>query len=407
MSGKPTQYVIVGNGITGTTAAETIKKNDPHGEVTLIGLEPHPLYNRVALPRLLRGQIPSERVFMRTVEQHTDKSINLKLETIVTAVNVEEKTVQLHTGREIPYDKLLLATGGRPNRLSVPGADAEGIFPFQTLDDTEAIIERVMQSKSAMSVGGSYISYELTDGFAARKVHTTWLIRGDRFLRRVLDDAGGELVDRIARRHGVDVIYGEEVAEVLQDRGEIKGVRTTGGKEIETDVLAAGLGLTLNTDFLDGTGIELGKGIITDSRLRTNVPDIFAGGDVAEFFDVFLQGHNIMGTWNNSQGHGRVVARNMMGADEEYSDVPHYSTTMFHTNMTAIGMTPETKSDLTGETYVNFENDIYRRLFFDGDRLVGAVLIGDIRPRRTIVQAIRSGEPIDDKARFTKEVGRT
>ncbi|MEX2355429.1 MAG: FAD-dependent oxidoreductase, partial [Thermaerobacterales bacterium] len=199
--------------------------------------------------------------------------------------------------------------------------------------------------------------------------------------------------------------YGEEVAKVLKDNGVIKGIVTTGGKNIECGMLGAGLGLTLNTGFLRDTPINLGKGIIADQHLSTNVPDIYTGGDVAEFYDSFLGDHNIMGTWNNSQGHGRVAGRNMAGANDVYDDVPHYTTTMFHTTMTAIGMTPETNPRVEGETLVDFEEEIYRRLFFDGEYLVGGVLIGDMKPRRGITKMIKSREPITDRRQFIEEVG--
>lgn len=404
VSDRPSRYIIVGNGITGTTAAETIKKNEPSAQVTLIGKEPYPLYNRVALPRFLKGQVPESRVLMRSIEQHTEKGIDLMLETAVEKVNPEDKTVLLHTGKEMPYDRLLVAPGGRSRHLSVPGADAGGVYYFQTLDDTKTLVERALASKSAISVGGSYIAYELTEGFRQRGLHVTWLIRGKRFLHRVLDEAGGELVDRIARKHGVDVIYGEEVAQVEHKNGTITGVVTTGGRHIECDMMGAGLGLIINTEFLEGSGVETRRGIVTDASLRTNVPDIYAGGDAAEFFDVFLQDHNLMGTWNNSQGHGRVIARNMMGADEIYDDVPHYTTTMFHSNMTAMGMTTEAKPDLDSLSWVDYETENYRRLFFDGDFLVGAVLIGDMKPRRDIMQVIKSREPVENREKLMEAI---
>ena len=405
MADQPRRYVIVGNGVAGTTAAETIRKHDPNGRSTLITDEPYPLYNRVALPRLLRGDVDVQRVMMRDLDTHRRKGIDLLLGTRVVRVSVEERTVLLHDDRELPYDRLLVATGGRPRRLEVPGTDAEGIHHFQTLDDAKRLIARAVEARCAVTVGGSYIAYELTEGLRARGLEVTWLIRGPRFLHRVLDEEGGELVDRIARRHGVNIIYGEQVQRVLTRDGVVVGVETTGGRHIDCDLLGAGLGLILNTSFLEGSGIRLGRGVITDACLRTSAPGVYAAGDVAEFYDEFLKDHNIMGTWNNAQGHGKIAGLNMVGAERRYNDVPHYTTTMFDSTMTAIGMTPEVNPNLESVTYVDFKSESYRRLFFDQEgRLVGAVLIGDLTPRRQIAQMIKGREHVADREALVRQL---
>src|SRR5690606_38298705 len=172
-----------------------IRKHDPTGRITLITDEPYPLYNRVALPRFLRGDIDQRRVMMRDAESHRRKGIELRLGVRVTRVNPEERTVLLRDGQELPYDRLLLATGGTPRRLAVPGADARGVHYFQSLDDARHLIDDARGARRAVTVGGSYIAYELTEGLRARGLEVTWLIRGPRFLHRVLDEQGGELVD--------------------------------------------------------------------------------------------------------------------------------------------------------------------------------------------------------------------
>lgn len=398
MTDRERRYVVVGNGVAGTTAAETIRKHDPTGRITLITDEIYPLYNRVALPRFLRGDIDQRRVMMRDLDAHQRKGIDLMLGTRVVGVDCDARTVALADGRELPYDRLLLATGGKPRRLAVPGSDARGIHYFQSLDDARELIDGCRDARRAVTVGGSYIAYELTEGLRARGLEVTWLIRGPRFLHRVLDEEGGALVDRIARHHGVEVIYGEEVERVQVRDGVVAGVVTTGGRHLDCDLIAAGLGLILNTGFLAGSGIEVGRGIRADARLETNIPGVFAAGDVAEFYDDFLQGYNVMGTWNNAQGHGRVAGVNMSGGDQRYTDVPHYTTTMFDSTMTAIGMTTEVDPTLESEVYVDFAAGAYRRLFFDAEsRLTGAVLIGDLTPRREIARMIRERVRVHDR----------
>jgi len=385
------RYVIVGNGVAGTMCAETLRKNDPACAITLFTDEPYPLYNRVALPPFLKGQAAENKVLMRTHEKHEQNRIDLRLETRVTAVCAEEKTVTTHIGEEIPYDALLVATGGRPNGLPVPGGHLRGVVNFQTLDDSKGINERILEARSAVATGGSYIAYELTDAFRARGLDTTWVMRGPRFLRRTLDAEGGRIVDAIAADHGVRVVHGEEIGEVHGKDGVITHVYTTGGQQIEADMLGLGLGLTLNVEFLEGTGVQMdGGGVRTDERLRTNVPGIYAAGDVAVFYDTFLEAHSRMGTWDNASSQGRLVARNMAGADEPYIEVPTYTTTMFHSKLRVVGITPENSAEVESLSKSDYDARGYTRLFFLHDRLVGAVAIGEMRNRKELLTLIKT-----------------
>jgi NAD(P)H-nitrite reductase large subunit len=387
-------YVIVGNGAAGTTAAEVIRQKDPAGSVTLITDEPYPLYNRVALPRYIKSLVPEDKVVMRSAAQHAKSGIAFLPETRVSKVSVEEHTVLLSSGRELPWDRLLIATGGRPNPLRVPGGDAPNVHNFQTLDESKRIDADLARCKQGVAVGGSFISYELTEGFRHRGLDTTWLIRGPRWLRRILDADGGALVDQIARSHGVQVVYGEEVAEVKVRDGLAVGLVTTGGRHIDCDMVGVGLGLTMNVDFLAGSGIQTHRGVLTDRFLRTSVPGVFAAGDVAEFEDVVLGRHNMMGTWDNALAHGRVAGLNMVGGQEPYVDVPTYQSGLFDTIISVLGMTPENHPELESVAQVDMAARNYRKLFFLGNRLVGAVLIGSIRGKRKLMDMIKAGTPV-------------
>lgn len=401
MGDRVNRYVIIGNGAAGTFCAETLKKQEPTASVTLIANEPYPLYNRVALPPFLRGQVQERKVIMRTPERHRDAGIDFRTGVNVVALCVEERTVLTDTGEELPFDKLMLATGGRPNPLKVPGASWEHCYNFQTLDDTRAIIERVLESKAAITYGGSFIAYELTEGFATRGLPVTWIMRGPRFLRRILDEEGGELVDRIAAKHNVTVLHGDEVLSVHPKNGLASHVKTKQGRTIEGDLIGVGLGLTLNTDFLQGTPVTCNRGIVVDEYLETSVPGIFAGGDAAEFYDSFTGQYLTMGTWDNAVSHGRTAAANMLGDRKPYTEVPTYTSTLFHTKISVVGITPESSPDLVSVSRVDFENEQYLKIFFLQDRVVGAVMIGSRGARRTLLELIKSKEPVEgDKTRL-------
>ncbi len=395
------RYLLIGNGASGTYAAETIRKTDTEGEITLLTNESYPLYNRVALPPFLRDEAKREKVFLRTPEQHEQKGIKLLVNTPIAALNTEGRVATSADGQEFPYDRLLIATGGRPNPLPAPGAtpDVEGIYNFQYWDDAAAIRERINTAKHAVVVGGSYIAYELAEAYRHHGISVTWLIRGPRFLRRVLDEDGGALVDDIAREAGVEIVYGGEVAEVHSKDGQVCGVTTTTGQHLGCDTIGVGLGVKMNVDFLRDTPITVRNGIVTNEYLETNVPDVYAAGDVAEFFDVSIGLHNQMGTWNNSVSHGRISGANMLGERKFYNDVPMYSTGLFDSRIRVMGLTPENVPDLESWEHLDAANRNYQRLFFKDGRLVGGCLIGDIRMQTRIIKMIQARQVIPDADR--------
>ncbi|MEO7000349.1 MAG: FAD-dependent oxidoreductase [Ktedonobacterales bacterium] len=390
------KYVIIGNGIAGTTCADDLRKSDPACDIWLITNEPYPLYNRVSLPRYLQGLLPEQKVMIRDFAWHEERRITLLTNTLVTSVNTDERVVTLNQGEPLRYDALLICTGGWANKLSVPGVDrVADIYNFVTLDDTKAIIARALESKSAVTSGGSFIAYELTEGFVMRGVHVTWLMRGPYWLRNILDEDGGLLVDKIARAHGVDVVHGEEIQAVVAANGVPQHVQASSGKSYLADVLGVGLGLTLNHHFLANTPIERRTGIVVNEYLETNVPGVYAAGDVAEFYDVMIGEHHVMGTWDNAMAHGRVAAVNMAGGRKEYRDVPTYTSPLFNTNIAVMGVAESNNPDLTSVSRSapgDKGNTDYRKFFFKGNRLVGAVFIGSPKGRKKVVELIRSGQ---------------
>ncbi len=398
------RYVIVGNGFAGTTCAEQLRKLDPACSIVLFADEPYCLYNRIALPPMLRKQVTEQKVIMRDLAWHEKHGIDLHLSTRVEKINVEGKTV-VADGREYPYDALLVATGGRPNPATSPGAaGASNVYNFQYMSETKAISEALETAKVGVAVGGSFIAYELAEAFVSRGVETHWLIRGPRFLRRMLDEAAGELLHDSARADGVHLHFGEEVREMIRSNGAVSKVVTTGGTTIDADLVGIGLGLTINTELCEGTGIETRTGIVTDEHLETAVPCIYSAGDCAEFYDPIAEQHYRMGTWNSAGAHGKLAAHNMsahlMGGDrKQYDIVPEYSSLVFSgQTITQFGLSPEYRDDIETEMHIDRDKGWYRALYFLEDRFVGAVLIGkgNRAGKRRYLDAIKT------KVRFPK-----
>ena len=390
------RYVILGNGIAGQTAAEELRKLDGEASIVMIAAERHPLYNRVALPRYLRGQVRREKVFMRTVEDYVKHNLEIYFETWATEVDVAGKIVRTNRDQEFPYDALLVATGGRPKPPPWPGCDdISQTIGFQTLDDTDAIIEKADTSERVLVMGGSFIGYELAEGVSFRKkAQLTWIMRGPWFLRYVLDEEGGQLCRQLGEAQGVEFITSDEVQKFSRINGRFLA-ETVNGKRVEFDLLTYGVGLDYYTEPVSRSEVKLDKGIVTDSKLRASAPDVYAAGDIAVFYDLMVEHHNQMGTWDNAEAHGKVAARNMAGADEDFFDVPTYTTTMFGSTLAVMGVTPDVQPGLESVRTFSFEEKFYRKLFFKNDRLVGAIMIGPPKGRKKLIEIMRSRQVIE------------
>ncbi|MDE2573077.1 MAG: NAD(P)/FAD-dependent oxidoreductase [bacterium] len=372
------QYVIVGNGFAGTSAAQTLRAIDPECAVALIGNEPHTLYNRISLPPFLRRQLPLPKVFIRDRAWHDQHKIDLHLETLVTRVDPQERVVYTEAGAAFPYDALLIATGGRPNLIAAPGAGgARNIYNFQFLEEAIAIDKELESAKTGVVIGGSFIGYELAEAFVARGVETHWVIRADRFLNGQLDDEAARLVDHAAREVGVKVHYNETVVEMEREGDRVTAVSLKGGERIPCQIVGVGLGLAISTELLAGSGVDLNVGVLTDEYLRTNVPGIFAAGDAAEFFDPVSALHARVGTWNNAGAQGKTVAQSMAGNLTAFHDPAEYSSLLFAGQMIVqFGVSPRQQPAVETEREFDIEGRSYRCLHFHGDRLVGGVLLG-------------------------------
>jgi NAD(P)H-nitrite reductase large subunit len=390
------RYVVLGNGIAGQTCAEELRKQDSECSIVMIAAERHPLYNRVALPRFLRGQVREEKVLMRTVEDYEKRGLEIHFETWATEIDAQARVVRTNRGQEFPYDALLIATGGRPKPPPWPGSDqVNDVLGFQTLDDTKAIIEKADASGRVLVMGGSFIGYELAEGIAYRKrAQVTWIMRGPWFLRYVLDAEGGQLCRKLGEDAGVEFVVSDEVTRFSRCNGQYLG-ETLNGHRVEFDMLTYGVGLDYYVEPVQGTGIETRRGIVTDAKLRTKLPDVYAAGDIAVFYDLIVGKHNQMGTWDNALAHGKVAAHNMAGEDEDFFDVPTYTTTMFGSTMAVMGVTPDVQPELESVRTFSFEEGFFRKLFFYDERLVGAIMIGPPKGRKKLIEIMHSRQRIE------------
>jgi NAD(P)H-nitrite reductase large subunit len=192
----------------------------------------------------------------------------------------------------------------------------------------------------------------------------------------------------------VEMHADESVTEVVPQNGQML-VKTSRGSSIRADIIGVGLGLTMNIELFRDAGIETNVGIVTNEFLETNMPDVWAAGDVAEFFDVVAQRHHRMGTWDNALNHGKHVAKNMLGARQPFIDVPVYASGMFKSNISVMGTTTEEEPELESVFHVDYDSRDYRRLFHKDSKIVGAILIGKMRGRKKVLELISTRATVD------------
>lgn len=386
------RYVIVGGGIAGTTAAEELRKLDADAEITLISEEHHPLYSRVLLPHYLKDKVPRERVFLKKESWYEEQGIEWLRGISVAALDVKNKHVELSDGRELSYDKLLIATGGDVRTLP---SDKRGVSYLRTLDDADhldQLLRELPKGARAGIYGGGFIACEYLNLFAHHGLPTTIAFRGSHFWSGILEREVGEFLNVHLVARGVEVRAGEEYVKALGDR-EISGFMTTSGK-CECSVLGVGIGIEREDAWMRKAGVKTGSGILCNEFLETDLPDIFAAGDVAHYFDTHVGRHVVVGNWMNAQMQGRAVAQSMAGERAAFSLVSSYATNALGLEVIAIGDT--SREDADEVRVIGGRGEGMGQLFSRVGRFIGAVLLGRNTDRAKFTKAIENGQPVSD-----------
>lgn len=329
-------FLILGGGIAGTSAAETIRNQDQNASITILTEEADRLYSRVLLPHYLRGENTFESLYVRTPISYIDKKIELKTTTKVSKLDLTHKQVATESGEVYEFGKLLVATGGKVNRLTIPGADLKGIFYLRTIVDAGAIMSYLPSCQNALVLGGGFIGMEFAQSFVKNGLKTTAIIREKYFWENVVGENSGKLLSEILTSNGVDLI---SQAQAVEFTGSTKliGLKLSDGQEVKADIAGVGVGIHLELDHLQDSGLVIKKGVVTNEYLETSVPDVWAAGDIAEFYDVVFGKYHTLGNWANASAQGRSVGLNMAGIKTVFETTSMYSINVFGNNFSFLG----------------------------------------------------------------------
>jgi NADPH-dependent 2,4-dienoyl-CoA reductase/sulfur reductase-like enzyme len=403
-----TAFVIVGGGLAGAKAAETLRAEGFDGDVVIFADESERPYERPPLAKgYLLGKAERESVFVHEADWYARNNVNLRLGTPVTAIHTAIRTVAFDGGA-LSYDKLAITTGASSRKLAVPGADLGGVYYLRTLGESEALRAAFTQEARVVIVGAGWIGLEAAAAARQAGSSVTVIGREPGALYAALGPELGEKFAELHRAHGVRFRFGEspaafrpaEVHGKLPAAGDsregwpVGWVVTSSGAELPADVVVVGVGAVPNDAIATAAGLEVSNGVVTDAALRTSDPDIFAAGDVASSYLPLLGRHLRMDHWSNALNGGKAVARSMLGQEVEYNRVPYFYSDQYDLGMECSGL------PLPG----SYDQIVYRgdgstlefiAFWLNEGRLVAGmnVNVWDVAP--DIEALIRSGKPLD------------
>lgn len=371
-------YVIVGAGPAGVIAAETLREVDGTGGITLIGDEHVTPYSRMAIPYFLSGGIPEAGMALRKEADHFKRlHIDCRNER-VTAVDPQKHTVSLDKGGSLHYDRLLVASGSRPTVPPIEGVQQEGVSPCWTVQDAREIEKRIQPGARVVLIGGGFIGCIIMNALHERGVQLTVVEMEDRLLPRMMNEPGGALLKAWCEQKGVQVLTSTRVDAIAPGSGSrFKLKLQGGGNAIPADLVVIATGVAPRTDFLEGTGIRKDLGLLVDEHLQTSLADVFAAGDVAQGRDFSTDGTAVHPIQPTAADHGRVAALNMAGRPTPYQG------SLVMNVLDTLGLVSHSMGlwmgASGGEHAESLDRGTFRyvRLEFAGDRLVGAIQIGD------------------------------
>ncbi len=395
MSSEESPYIIVGASMAGAKAAEALRDEGYDGPIVLIGDEPDLPYERPPLSKeYLQGSAERDSFVVHPQSWYDQHNVDVRLSREVTGLDTKTREVTLADGSVLSYGKLLLTTGSSPRRISVPGADLDGVHYLRTAQDSDQIKAALSSAKRVVVVGGGWIGLETAAAARMADVEVTVLENAKLPLLGVLGEKIAQSFADLHTSHGVDLRCEVEITAFTGSDGHVIGVDLADGTHLDADAVIVGVGITPNVGLAEAAGLDVDNGVTVNASLRTSDPDVFAAGDVANAFHPFLQRQVRVEHWANASYQPGVAAKSMLGKDAEYDLLPYFFSDQYDLGMEYTGYVQPGEFDdvvirgsLEDNEYVAFWTK-------DGKVLAGMnVNIWDVT--EGVEALIRSGQRVD------------
>lgn len=435
------KYIVVGNSAAGLFAAEAIREQDSGAEITVLTADSYPSYSRCLTTYYLAGDIPEEGLFLRSAETLEALHLNIRYGCTVTGLDSTERVILTAAGERVPYDKCLIATGASAVPLDVPGSTLPGVFTLRNLEDAQRIKAELAPGRRAVIIGGGLVSLKSAYALLKQGLKVSLIVSSGQILSQMLNEEAAKLIQEHLERHGLEILLHQDVAEIqesgfrIQESGEkiwenvvaeneikggsrIEAVRLRNGKLLPAGLVIVGKGVRPNIQpFLD-SGLATRQGILVNERLETNLPDVYAAGDVAEAWDRLHQTQRLNPIWPNATMQGRIAGANMAGLNLTYpGSMGMNSVDFFGLRTISAGIVRPPKSPVSEKDSLAWRVEElrvrdawgrlnYQRLVWQGELLKGFVLVGNTERAGILTAFIQYGRALSEPVRQTLGSGK-
>jgi nitrite reductase (NADH) large subunit len=378
-------YLIVGNGVAGTTAAENIREQDPEGAITIVTEEETPFYYRIRLNDYLSGELSEKELIARDESWYEQNRIELRLTTRITGADAAEKILIAEDQETFSFDSLLIATGSHSFVPPIKGSDTKGVFTLRSLEDARKLASWSSRIGEVVLIGGGLLGLEAGNALVKSGKKVTVVEFFPRLLPRQLDVEGAKRLQGIMENMGFSFRLGAKTEEIMGTDG-VSGVRLEGGDLLKGGMAVISAGIRPNLELAEALALEKDKGIKVDEHLQTSLSGVYAAGDVAEFNGVPY------GIWPAAMEQGKIAGINMGGGDAAYQ-----GTTMANTlKVGGIDLASAGNIDAENklESKVVKEEEIYKKIVFENNRVVGCIMLGDTKGFRKITRAMSEQQDV-------------